>query len=148
MPPLSFLFRCVAHSLSLSLSSCLRCLVLLVVWLSSLRSRFMRMFFCPSRIICGCHLCVFVCFYCSFLVFSSESLSGHDVLCRLLSRPLTSACFPCFCSFSPAVFVTGLFWFGPVYFVTTIGFVADQLRLTIVPRSPFFAFCTPKYILL
>ena len=70
MPPLSFLFRCVAHSLSLS--SCLSCLALLVR-LSSLRSRFGRMFFCPTRIIYGCHLCVFL-FLFVFTVVSWFSL--------------------------------------------------------------------------
>ena len=120
MPLLSFLFRCVAHSLSLSLSSCLRCLALLVVWLSSLRSRFRRMVFCPSRIICGCQLCVFV-----FTVVSWFSLLSVPFWPRRpLQATFTSAYFcllPCFCCFSPAVFASGLFWFGPVYLVITVG---------------------------
>ena len=42
----SFFFRCVAHSLSLSISSCLGCLALLI-WLPFLRSLLRRMFFLP-----------------------------------------------------------------------------------------------------
>ena len=131
MPPLSFLFRCVAHSLSLS--SCLSCLALLVR-LSSLRSRFGRMFFCPTRIIYGCHLCVFL-FLFVFTVVSWFSLlspflamtsfAGYFHLQLLMSAFLVSVV-KCF---SPAVFVSGLFWFGPVYLVTTVGFVADQLTM-------------------
>ena len=87
---------------------------------------------CPTRIICGCPLLISLLFVFCFLVFSSESLPGDDVLCRLLSRPLPSVCFlPClFVLFwiSPTVFVPGLFCCNFVYLVTT-GFVADQLKM-------------------
>ena len=97
-------------------ASCLSWLALLV-WLSSLRGRFRRMFVCPTLIICGCHLCVFYyfncIFYCSFLVFSCESLPGHDVLCRLFSRPLTSVCFRSFCCFFSAAVLPVCFGLAP-----------------------------------
>ena len=54
------------------------------------------------------------------IVFSSVSLPGDNVLCRLLPCPLPSLCFP-------SDRIPGLVWFGSVYFVTTAGFVADQL---------------------
>ena len=67
----------------------------------------------------------FVCL--SFLGFSSESLPGDDVFCRLLSRPLPSVCFPCSFGFPSIVFVPVLFCFGSVYLLATAGFVTDQL---------------------
>ena len=57
-----------------------------------------------------------VCF-CLCFVFYRD-----DVLCWLLSCPLSSVCFfPCL---SP---ISGFIWFGSVYLVTTARFVADQL---------------------
>ena len=56
-----------------------------------------------------------VCFCLCFLFYRD------DVLCWLLSCPSFSVCFPCL---SP---IPGLIWFDSVYFVTTAGFVADQL---------------------
>ena len=65
-----------------------------------------------------------VCFV-LFLGFSPpESLPGDDVLCRLLLRPLPSACF---LFFFPTVFVPDLFNCNFLYLVTTAGFGADQL---------------------
>ena len=64
-------------------------------------------------------------FFSFFLGFSPpESLPGDDVLCRLLPRPLPSACF---LFFFPTVSVPDLFWCNFLYLVTTAGFVADQL---------------------
>ena len=103
-PPPSFLFRCVMHLLSLSLPSCLGCLALLM-WLPFLRSllRGMDVFF-ALRVLYVVVLCfyIFTLLVFCFLEFSSESLPGDDVLCRLISRPLPSVCFPCMfvcCSF-------------------------------------------------
>ena len=75
-----------------------------------------------THIICGCPgLFRFL-----FLGFSPpESLSGDDVLCRLLPRPLPSVCF--FFFFFPTVFVPDLFWCNFLYLVTKAEFVADQL---------------------
>ena len=69
--PPSFLFRYVAHSLSLS--SYLDCLHCLYGCLSY-----------PTRIIYGCPLFISLLFVFCFLVFPSESFSGDDVLWRLL----------------------------------------------------------------
>ena len=55
-----------------------------------------------------------------FLFLQCPFLHGDDVLCWLLSCPLSSVCFP--------ENVLGLIWCGSVYLVTTTGFVADQLR--------------------
>ena len=110
-PPPSFLFRCVAHSLSLS--PYLGCLALLI-WLPFFRSLLICFFFLPYAyyipgMIYGCPLLFRFFFVFCFLFFSSESLPCDDVLCRLLSRPLPSVCFvPClfvlFCFLRPCPF--------------------------------------------
>ena len=51
------------------------------------------------------------------------SLPGDDVLCWLSSCPFSSVCL----SFFLSERVPGLIWFGPIYLVTTTGFVSDQL---------------------
>ena len=62
-----------------------------------------------------------VCFYCLCVFCLRFLFYRDDVLCWLISCPFSSVCFPCL---SP---ISGLIWFGPVYLVTTAGFVADQL---------------------
>ena len=84
-PPPSFLFRCVAHSLSLSLSSYLGCLTLLI-WLPFLP------YACDVVVLCLFRSCL------SFVSWG-ESLPGEDVLCRLLSRPHPYVCFLPVCLF-------------------------------------------------
>ena len=126
------LFHCVAHSLSLSLSSCLGCIPLLV-GLRFLRSR-LRMFFLALRVLRGsiCFFCFCLCLCFCFSVFliyfivlvSSVSLPGDDVFCWLLSCPFHYVCFPRV-FFSDGISVWT--WFGFAYLVTTAGFVADQL---------------------
>ena len=93
LPP-SFLFCCMAHSLSLSLSlsSYPGCLTLLI-WLPFFRSLLRRIFSCPMRIVCGRPLYISLLFVFCILIFSSESLPGDDALYGLLSRPLPSVCF-------------------------------------------------------
>ena len=59
-----------------------------------------------------------------FLIFPPEPLTGDDVLCRLLSRPLPSVCF------LPSLFV--LFCFSPTVFVP--GFT--EFYLPTFPRFP------------
>ena len=102
--PSVFLFRCVLHPLSLPLSSCLGCIPPLI-GLSSLR----------FNAVASSLFLLSVCFCFCFLFYRDE------VLCWLLSCPLSSVCFPCL---SP---IPDLIWFGSVYLVTTAGFVADQL---------------------
>ena len=76
------------------------------------------------------HVVILCSFRFCFLVFLSKPLPGDDVLCRLLSRPLSTVYFlPCFFvlfCFSPTVFVPGLFCCNFLYLVITAGFVADQ----------------------
>ena len=78
----------------------------LLLWLPYFRSLTRRTFFFPLLYVVILCFALFV--FC-FLVFSSESLPGDDVLCRLLSRPLPSVCFlPClfllFCFLLPCSF--------------------------------------------
>ena len=122
--PSSFiLFRCVAHSLFLSLP----CLPIWVV----LHCLYMYMVaFLALRV-----LYVVALVYFAFVswFFPPESFPGNDVLCRLLPCPLPSVRFlPClfvlFCVvFFPTVFVPDLFWCNFLNLVTTAGFAADQL---------------------
>ena len=122
--PSSFIsFRCVAHSLFLSLP----CLHIWVV----VHCLYMYMVvFVALRVLYVVAL-VYFAFVSWFL--PSESLPGNDVLCRLLPRPLPSvrflSClFVLFCFvFIPTVFVRDLFWCNFLNLVTTAGFVADQL---------------------
>ena len=114
-----FLFRCVAHSLSLLSLSSYNIWVFLHCLYGCLS--------CPTRIICGCPLFISLLFVFCFLVFPPESLPGDDVLRGLRSRPLPSVCvLPClfvsFC-FSLTVFVPGLLWCNFLYLVTTAGFI-------------------------
>ena len=90
-----------------------------------------RMFFLP----CTYHVVVFclsllfiLLFVFLFLVYlflfcvSSVSLPGDNLLCWLLSCPLSSVCF----SFFLSGYGPGLVWFVSVYLVTMAKFVADQ----------------------
>ena len=122
--PSSFiLFRCVVHSLSLSLLCLpiwvvLHCLYLYMVAFFTLRVLYVA---------------ALVYFAFGFCCFPPKSLPGDDILCRLLPRPLPSVCFlrclfVLFCVvlfIFPTVFVPDLFWRNFFYLVTTAGFVAD-----------------------
>ena len=82
-PPL---FRCVAHSLSLSLSSCQYCFSLLI-WLPFMRSLLRGMIFFALRLLYAVVLCLFS--FCLSFVFLFSLRSPFLVtICRLLSRPL------------------------------------------------------------
>ena len=105
----SFLFGCVAHSLSLPLSSCLGYLALLI-WLPFLRSLLRRMFFLP----CAYYMWFsFVCLFCFCLSFvSSFSLLSLSWRRCTLQATFTSAsfclftmfCFVLFCFLRPCSF--------------------------------------------
>ena len=124
------LFDLIAAPLSLLhfVSLCGALVVLVLAFLSGLSCTAYMVAFLALRVLYGVVLGLFR--FC-FLVFPPESLLGDDILCRLLLRPLPSACFlPClfvlFCFF-PTVFVPDLFWCNFLYLVTTAGFVEDQL---------------------
>ena len=87
-------------------------------------------------ILSGCPLFIFLLFVFCFLAFSSESLPGDDVLCRLLSRQLSYICLlPCLFvlfRFLPSiVIVPGLLWFGSAYLVTKAGFNSRSCQLRV-----------------
>ena len=118
-------------------------LILLFDWIAVPLFLRLHLYFAVWRIPCPCPYLpvssfvwrwIYVCIICGWL-FSSEPLSGDDVLCRLLARPVPSVCFislfVClFVLFSlTIVFVLGLFWSGFVYLVTSAEFVADQLKM-------------------
>ena len=84
-----FLFRCVLHSLSLPLSSCLGCIPLLI-GLPFLCSRLRRMFVLPYAyyVVVFCLfllflllLFVFVFVFFFYMLVSSVYLLGDDVFC-------------------------------------------------------------------
>ena len=105
--PSVFLFR-VLHQLPLPLSSCLGC----IPPLKGLPS--LRFYAVASSL-----FLLSVCFCLCFLFYRD------DILCWPLSCPFSSVCFPCL---SP---IPGLIWFGSVYLVTTVGFVADRFLLSV-----------------
>ena len=114
--PFSFiLFRCVAHSLSLSL-------LCLPIW-AVLHYLYMYMVaFVALRIL---YVVALVCF-----VFCSLVLPLlNPFLAMMSSAGYCHARFFCllFFSFFPTVSVPDLFWCNFLYLVTTAGFVADQL---------------------
>ena len=109
----SFAFRCVSHSLPLSLSSCLGFLALLL-WFRLLRNLLGRMFFLyvSFAFVCLFVFCVYFIFihfyfWCPFL--AAMSFAGYFVV-RFLSSVFLFF-------FSPTVFPWfGLVWFGLVWF--------------------------------
>ena len=123
--PSSFiLFRCVTHSLSLSLP----CLPIWVVF------HCLYMYMVAFLVLRKLYVVALVYFAFVSCFFSPEFLPGDDVLCRLLSRRiLLSAFFPVclsyFILFFPTLFVPDVFWWNFLYLVTTAGFVADQLNV-------------------
>ena len=95
LPSSFILFRCVAHSLSLSL-------LCLPIWAVLHYLHMYMVAFLALRIL---YVVTLVCFV-LFLGFPPpESLPGDDVLCRLLPRPLASVCF---LFFFPTVLVPDL----------------------------------------
>ena len=103
----------------------------MLIRLPFLRGLLTRVFFLPYT----CHVVVFCLFLLFLLLFvflflvylflfcvSSVSLPGNDVLCWLLSCTFSY----CLLSLFFPKYVLGFVWFGPVYLVTTAGFVAEQ----------------------
>ena len=96
-PPSFILFRCVAHSLSLSLLCLPIWAVLHYIYMYMVAFLALRILYVVATLVCF----VFVPWF-----SPPESLPGDDVLCRLLPRPLPSVYF---LLFFPIVLVPDFF---------------------------------------
>ena len=128
-----FFFRCVLHSLSLPMSSCLGCIPLLIrlAFLRSLVTT--RMFFLPYAYYVVV-FCLFFCFcFCLSFCFLFIYFYFTSPLCPFLAMMSFAGYF--LVRFILSTFFLGFLhltclWFDLVdsaYLMTTAGFVADQL---------------------